>query len=94
MAALKACSRELHFPLCANFEVLARKVSLLPLLKVAEKRLLKRSTKGRKASFAWTGRKPPRRSAESVCWLRLSTVSFAPTCRTPLALSRTRAEDK
>ena len=45
-------------------------------------RSLKAGSSGASASRASTGRKPPSRSDESVCWLRFSTTKLAPACTT------------
>ena len=43
-------------------------------------RSTKAGSSGAAALWASAGRKPPSRSDESVCWLRFSTTSGAPTC--------------
>jgi len=53
------------------------------------RRACRRASSGSSASRGCTGRKPPSRSLESVCWLRLSTTSGAPTCARARALHAT-----
>lgn len=66
-----------RMPLLSSAGRITKRIQDMP----APTRSAKVSSRGSTASAGCTGLKPPSRSEESVCWLRLSTTSLAPTCQ-------------
>lgn len=80
MAAANALTTFFSFFLSNKDCTRATNSAFLPLRHVRTTRSPKRPSSGRSASAGCVGRNPPKRSDESVCWLRLSTTTFAPAC--------------
>ena len=78
----KACITELHRSLWPNFLSWSRNCSFLPRVNVKVKSSLKFPRSLSICLEAGTGRNPPSKSEDSVCWLRFSTIICAPTYNT------------